>query len=189
MPGTKTLLSTIVLMLPSLVNISTLLMLIYFIYAVMGIQLFSKVALKEALHHRANFQTFYLALVTLFRCSTGEYWNELMHDLAGRDPNSEGEPCVDEPEYDPAYCGFEGSDWETCKPLNGCGRGAWSYVYFMSFAIIVSFVFVNLFVTVILETFEVATKNALETKVQIEGSQKQGMNPAEYSFFCALWNK
>merc|ERR1719409_1935104 len=60
----------------------------------------------------------------------------------------------------------------------------------MSFAVIVSFVFVNLFVTVILETFEVATKNAAETKVQAEEStQKQGMNPSEYSFFCALWNK
>ena len=28
----------------------------------------------------ANFQTFYLAISTLFRCATGETWNIIMHD-------------------------------------------------------------------------------------------------------------
>jgi hypothetical protein len=150
----------------------------------------AQVALKEALHERANFQSFEVALVTLFRCSTGEYWNELMHDLADRSPDAFGNACVDEPDYDPTYCGFENANAETCTPLNGCGRGAWSYIYFMSFAIIVAFVFVNLFVTVILETFEVASQNAAETKVlKSESTEKQGMDPSEYSFFCAVWNK
>ena len=28
----------------------------------------------------ANFSTFYLSIITLFRCATGEDWNGVMHD-------------------------------------------------------------------------------------------------------------
>jgi hypothetical protein len=80
--GLRKLLTTLVLSLPSLLNVTSLLFLLLFVYAVLGVQLFWRVAEGEALGDFANFRNFGWALLTLFRCVTGEGWNVLMHDCA-----------------------------------------------------------------------------------------------------------
>jgi hypothetical protein len=71
-----------------------------------------------------------------------------MHEMANQ------EDCTPAPQYDAAVCGFNtnAADQLSCIPLDGCGSNA-SYVYFASFSILVTFVFVNLFVAVIIEAF------------------------------------
>jgi voltage-dependent calcium channel L type alpha-1D len=71
----KTLLAT----LPGLVNIGALLFMLFYVYAVMGMQLFAKVQYGEFIGEQANMQTFWNAMLLLFRASTGENWNGIMY--------------------------------------------------------------------------------------------------------------
>ena len=136
--------NTLLLTLPHLTNISTLLMLLYFIYAVLGMQLFSTVQYGEYLNEHANFRSFPSALYTVVRASTGELWNGVMHDLA-----SSHSSCEKNPQYDAALCGY--NDRPGCSPLNGCGSKAAAYFYFVTFEILITFVFLNLFVCIIID--------------------------------------
>ncbi len=76
--------------LPALGNIGSILFLLFFIYAVIGVQMFATVKLHGNLNDHANFQTFFMALLTLTRACTGESWNAVMndivHDAPGCDP-------------------------------------------------------------------------------------------------------
>ena len=58
----------------------------FFIYAALGINLFSGVMLHENLDSKNNFQSFHNALIILMKFSTGEDWNAFMYELA----NTEG---------------------------------------------------------------------------------------------------
>merc|ERR1712025_32678 len=63
----------------------------------------------------------------LFRMSTGESWNGIMHDCFSN---------------------------ATCYPgYEGCGNTTVSVIFFVSFMLIGAFVFLNLFIAVIIENF------------------------------------
>jgi len=80
--GLKTLMSTLLFSMPALSNMGTLLLLILFIYAIMGMSLFGMVPTdKEFYNRHANFSTFFYSMLTLIRMVTGESWNGIMHDL------------------------------------------------------------------------------------------------------------
>lgn len=68
-PTLQQLFNTLLITLPSLANIGTLLFLMYYIYSVMGMQLFAKVKHGEYLNDQSNFQTFGTAMLTLVRVS------------------------------------------------------------------------------------------------------------------------
>ena len=74
------LLKTLWLALDNIGNAGMLLVLIYFVFAVAGMQLFGDLQLGDFVTDNANFQTFYIALNLMFRASTGENWNGYMHD-------------------------------------------------------------------------------------------------------------
>ena len=54
-----------------------------------------KVVFGEFLNENANFCTFPAAFLTLFRCTTGEGWNSIMHDVMIRpgDTGTAGQSC------------------------------------------------------------------------------------------------
>lgn len=62
---------TIVYIIPSLANIALLIFLLFFIYAAVGINLFGTVKRRQHITERANFETFFNALLLLLRCATG----------------------------------------------------------------------------------------------------------------------
>jgi len=62
------------------VNVGSVLFLFFFIFAVMGMNLFGFIKMQEFIHRQANFRNFPAALILLFRMATGESWNGLMHD-------------------------------------------------------------------------------------------------------------
>jgi len=80
--GLKNLLKALWLSLKSIVSVATILFIVFFSFAVAGMQIFGNmdVTVTSTMNGDANFQTFYLALTTLFRCTTGESWNLIMHD-------------------------------------------------------------------------------------------------------------
>ncbi|KAL4124998.1 hypothetical protein PRIC2_008589 [Phytophthora ramorum] len=71
-PSLRQLFNTLLITLPSLVNIGGLLFLVFFIYAAMGVQLFAKLKFGELITSTANFQSLLGAMTTLIRCATGE---------------------------------------------------------------------------------------------------------------------
>ncbi|CAK7243674.1 MAG: calcium channel protein [Sporothrix thermara] len=80
-----------------------------------------------------NLRTVPNALILLFRMSCGEGWNQVMEDFAGVQPPL----CVE-------ASTFFGSD---------CGSTAWARVLFIAWNIISMYIFVNLFVSLIYESF------------------------------------
>lgn len=64
----------------SLVNVFILLMLIFFIMAVLGNSLFYEVTEGDVISEWKNFTNFHLSFELLFSISTGEDWNRIMYD-------------------------------------------------------------------------------------------------------------
>lgn len=71
---------TLVTSLPSLVNVFLVLLLIYFIFALIGMNLFSYVKPGDFITDHNNFNSFGASMLLLFRASTGESFNGIMHD-------------------------------------------------------------------------------------------------------------
>ena len=57
-----------------------LMMMLFFIYAIVVMQLFGNIKMDShtAIERHTNFRTIGMAFMLLFRCSTGEAWPELM---------------------------------------------------------------------------------------------------------------
>ena len=70
----KLVINTLINILPQVTNILTLLVLFIFIYAVLGISLFSTVRYYEDYNDYYHFRNVFAAMVLLFRCATGEDW-------------------------------------------------------------------------------------------------------------------
>jgi hypothetical protein len=158
--GLSRLFNAFLLSLFKLFNVGCILMLLLGLYAVLGVELFSKVKAFRAHDDQANFRSFGGALVTLLRCMTGEAWNEIMHSLRSDKFMFEsvaGIPCastfqVTEENYPVLeQIGYLDQPYQ-------CGAGMGAIVYFLSFTLIVTLVVLNLFVAVIFEGFEDSQK-------------------------------
>jgi len=139
---------TFLITIPALANIGGLLLLFLYLYAVIGVSLFAPVKLQENLNHHANFKSFLSSFLTLFRASTGEGWNDIMHDITrGENPLFQ---CIDNPTYE---------DYKRAGQTVGCGS-AYGQVFFTSFILIVQLIFLNLFIAIILQGFDFMNKKA-----------------------------
>jgi hypothetical protein len=78
--GMRVIFDTLIFTIPAITNIGGLLLLLLFMFSILGIFLFAEVKLQDTLDYHANFQSFGTAFLTLLRCSTGEAWNSIMHD-------------------------------------------------------------------------------------------------------------
>jgi len=78
----KVIFQTFLLSLPAIANVGSLLMLLIYIYAVMGVFLFSESKLSGFLTDKANFKTPSYASLTLLRTITGENWHEIAYTLS-----------------------------------------------------------------------------------------------------------
>lgn len=96
-PSIKIILDTVVNIIPQISNFITLLFLLLFIFSALGINLFGGCVYQEFVSEKANFNGIGNAIITLFRCSTGEDWNKLMHELTIYDPN--GVLCINDQDF------------------------------------------------------------------------------------------
>jgi Ion transport protein len=78
--GVNKIVKTIVFSFPSLMNVMVLLLLVYFIFSVLAVFLFSGTMPHDDNYNSDlfNFDNFHMAMITLFRCSTGENWPQFM---------------------------------------------------------------------------------------------------------------
>lgn len=87
------LIETLVYSFPAIANVAALWFLVIFIYTVIGVSLYGEMPLDQSYsfgkyNEHANFATFGTGIVTLFRMSTGESWNGIMHDVMNVHPTS-----------------------------------------------------------------------------------------------------
>ncbi|XP_078520405.1 voltage-dependent L-type calcium channel subunit alpha-1F [Lissotriton helveticus] len=139
--GIRTLLWTFIKSFQALPYVALLIAMIFFIYAVIGMQTFGKIAMQDGtqISRNNNFQTFPQAVLLLFRCATGEAWQEIM--LA----SLPGKRCDPESDYAP------GEEFT-------CGSN-FAIVYFISFFMLCAFLIINLFVAVIMDNFDYLTRD------------------------------
>uniref|UniRef100_A0A3Q1GLL6 Calcium channel, voltage-dependent, R type, alpha 1E subunit a n=1 Tax=Acanthochromis polyacanthus TaxID=80966 RepID=A0A3Q1GLL6_9TELE len=123
-----------------------LIAMLFFIYAIIGMQVFGNIKLNEETHitQHNNFKTFSGALMLLFS-ATGESWQEIMLSCLG------GQQCETDPSLPPAV--------QTGDQEGGCGSD-FAYFYFVSFIFFSSFLMLNLFVAVIMDNFEYLTRDS-----------------------------
>ncbi|KAK1805167.1 hypothetical protein P4O66_019527, partial [Electrophorus voltai] len=139
--GMRSLLDTVMQALPQVGNLGLLFMLLFFIYAALGVELFGKLECSdknpcEGLSRHATFENFGMAFLTLFRVSTGDNWNGIMKDTL-RECTSEDKQCLP---YLP---------WV-------------SPIYFVTFVLMAQFVLVNVVVAVLMKHLEESNKEAKE---------------------------
>lgn len=161
--GIRTLLWTFIKSFQALPYVALLIVMLFFIYAVIGMQvifdnvtlhfthltilvifvfqLFGKLELGDILTRNNNFQSFPQAVLVLFRSATGEAWQEIMM------------ACADDTE---GNC-FRINKTEPTTSEN-CGSNA-AFPYFISFYVLCSFLIINLFVAVIMDNFDYLTRD------------------------------
>ncbi|KAM6940369.1 voltage-dependent T-type calcium channel subunit alpha-1H-like [Xenentodon cancila] len=137
--GMRALLDTVMQALPQVGNLGLLFMLLFFIYAALGVELFGKLECSdenpcEGLSRHATFDNFGMAFLTLFRVSTGDNWNGIMKDTL-RECRPHDRHCL------------------TYLPLI-------SPVYFVTFVLTAQFVLVNVVVAVLMKHLEESNKEA-----------------------------
>uniref|UniRef100_A0A674BG70 Voltage-dependent L-type calcium channel subunit alpha n=1 Tax=Salmo trutta TaxID=8032 RepID=A0A674BG70_SALTR len=152
--GIRTLLWTFIKSFQALPYVALLIAMLFFIYAVIGMQVFGKIAMVDGtqINHNNNFQTFPQAVLMLFRfcvlcviilwCARdtfGEVWQEIMLACLP------GKLCDSESDYNP---GEERT----------CGSG-FAIIYFISFYMLCAFLIINLFVAVIMDNFDYLTRD------------------------------
>ncbi|KAF6312566.1 calcium voltage-gated channel subunit alpha1 D [Rhinolophus ferrumequinum] len=139
--GIRTLLWTFIKSFQALPYVALLIAMLFFIYAVIGMQMFGKVAMRDnnQINRNNNFQTFPQAVLLLFRCATGEAWQEIMLACLP------GKLCDPESDYNP------GEEYS-------CGSN-FAIVYFISFYMLCAFLIINLFVAVIMDNFDYLTRD------------------------------
>ncbi len=143
--------NTIIAVMPSILNVGGLLLLLFFIYASIGVELYAMIAFNgNGQSEQSNFRSIGNAMQFLMKISTGEAWNSLMYTML-----EERDDCVSDPVYNEAspWC-IDEKDYPNCTEINGCEAGYSVFIFFYSFTLIVSYVILNLIVGVVLEGFE-----------------------------------
>ena len=80
--GVLKLIDTLIFSLPSLINVGSLLILIIFIYSILGVILFSNASRHHSITEYYNFENFGFSMLTLFKVLTGDDWFDIMFSLA-----------------------------------------------------------------------------------------------------------
>ncbi|KAF9285597.1 calcium channel protein [Mortierella alpina] len=143
----------------SMGSISSLLgvwLVVFAVYGIMFVEVFGLTAYGPNGSDNVNFRHIGTSLLVMARMSTGEGWNDLMHDFAVEKPH-----CVNEP-YD--YL------------LSDCGSTAWAYTLFITFNIISMYIFTNMFIVVVMHNFsyvyQIAPGFSLITREEIRGFKR-----------------
>ena len=140
--GIRQLIFTILKSAPALSNVGTLLFLIIFIYAILGMTFFGHVRFSAHIDQTVNFRTFMSSFCVLFRVATAAGWNNVMEGLM----------------IDPPFC-------DPNKEIPGggggvspgdCGNKPVAIVYLVSYMFLIVQFIVNMYIAVIMENFNSA---------------------------------
>ena len=124
----QALIQTITMSVSALINVLGLVLLILFMFAVLGVFFFNNLTTGDVIDENyKNFKNFGSAYLLLFAIATGEDWNKLMYD------------CVDTP--------------PDCVEGETCGT-SFAAAYYIMFILVITHIMLNLFILVIIQQFE-----------------------------------
>jgi len=159
-------------------NLGLLLFLLFFIYSALGIELFGKLACTDTnpcdgISDYANYDDFGMAMLVLFRLSTGDNWNGMMKDGLRLPPPAAVNSSLAEQygnEYGcsfavsceaPALCCAGCDPDENCKE-NCCANAVMTPLFYISFCVLSTFVMLNLVVATLMGELERAGNESAE---------------------------
>eukprot|EP01062_Namystynia_karyoxenos_P061737 TRINITY_DN5422_c0_g1_i1.p1 TRINITY_DN5422_c0_g1~~TRINITY_DN5422_c0_g1_i1.p1 ORF type:complete len:2264 (+),score=725.83 TRINITY_DN5422_c0_g1_i1:101-6892(+) len=135
-------------LLPAAGNVVLLMLFIFFNWGVVGVGLFKDVRVNEDLRH-FGFKTLPQALIVLYTLCTSETWVTVMSAASVQPP-------------------------DCSRELGDCGSREAAIIFFVSFMIVGSFVFINLFIFVVLNSFENDYQDTQDAKADASGSVHKG---------------
>eukprot|EP00127_Corallochytrium_limacisporum_P003849 Clim_evm63s153 gene=Clim_evmTU63s153 len=124
-------LRTLVVAALNLASILVLMMVIISFYSYVAVIFFGSTKFGLDLNRQANFEAGPITLLTLYRILSGEDWNSVM-----RDTFLHGNECTDNGPTD-----------------TDCGNQTLALIFFISYYLIMTYVFLNMFVAVVIESF------------------------------------
>lgn len=137
--GIRQLIFTIMKSAPALSNVGTLLFLVIFIYAILGMNMFGYVKFSQHIDQSVNFRTFMSSFCVLFRVATAAGWNNVMEGV-----------MIEPPFCDPNKQFSNGGSGIT---QGDCGNKPVAIVYFVSYMFLIVQFVVNMYIAVIMENF------------------------------------
>jgi len=147
----KLIVNTLLKSIPSLGYIGVLLFILFYIYACLGTFLFRE---NDPIH----FESLHISLLSLFRVATLEDWTDIMYTAI----------------YGCQNYGYSGME-ELCKNSNAFPFLGW--FYFVSFVLLATFVFLNLFIGVIISNMEdIKQKEGLRLDPELANLEKSEAN-------------
>ena len=150
-PELKLIVNTLLKSIPSLGYIGVLLFILFYIYACLGTFLFRG---NDPIH----FESLHISLLSLFRVATLEDWTDIMYTAI----------------YGCQNYGYSGMK-ELCENSNAFPFLGW--FYFVSFVLLATFVFLNLFIGVIISNMEdIKQKERLRLDPELANLEKSEAN-------------
>ena len=150
-PELKLIVNTLLKSIPSLGYFGVLLFILFYMYACLGTFLFRE---NDPIH----FESLHLSLLSLFRVATLEDWTDIMYTAI----------------YGCQNYGYSGMG-ELCKNSNAFPFLGW--FYFVSFVLLATFVFLNLFIGVIISNMEdIKQKERLRLDPELASLEKSEAN-------------
>ena len=165
-PSVSTLMQAIIKSIKVVVGCFTILLVITFSYSVVGSSLFSQVKYGQHLNRQSNFETPTMSLLVMCRMVGGEDWLNIMDELA----------------VSPPYC-----TGGTAELKGDCGS-IWAIPFFLSFYILIRYLFLPLFLASLICTFFEAVGQ--DTLVQADdlrlfGRVWHAFDPYRTGFICS----
>ncbi|KAM0754891.1 hypothetical protein T439DRAFT_283840 [Meredithblackwellia eburnea MCA 4105] len=118
--------------LPAIANIFALWLVLFLVWAIFYVEVFGLTRWVNNETHNQNYSSFWRAMVMLVLASTGEGWNNVMHDYTIESPR-----CTASPNY----------------LLSDCGSSGWSFALFISWNVLSMYLITNLILGAVIENF------------------------------------
>jgi hypothetical protein len=184
---------TLVWSLPAVMNVYSVVLVFMFIYAIIGMNIFGYVKFQSELGYNANFVTFPIAMLVMFRISTNDNWNYLMQDsmiledciLVTQDVTVSvfnGTAFINTTIAPGTYLdSVDNSTVLHAIPLSSkqdqCSPSpTLTVLFYLSFVLIVAFLMVQLFISIVIECIEI-----------IISREKDMLNQHHLSEFMSAW--
>jgi len=162
---------------PTLLNMLLLIILILYMYAILGMDLFSYLKPQTTINDQdISFSSFSLSFFTLVKVASSETWFLVFADaVRQQQPNF---VCRAVPSY---------YDYEKYG-LEGCGSW-WAYPFFLSFHILFSLIILNLFVAIVLTHYddEFKAHQSAINKYQLKGIKEEWRLSDGYINYKDFW--
>ena len=164
--GIRKILFSLIASLPAIFNIAVLLLLVIFIYAVIGMNLFGNLAYYGIINDVINFQTFANSMILMFRLITAVSWDAVLESL-----------MVSPPDCDPNY--YMMPDGRLIESSGGsCGNTVLAVIFMVTYVALVYLIITNMYIAVILENFALATEQ-----------EEIGVTEDDFEMFYFIWEK